>query len=42
MADGSMSVRSDGVVDWKYAKPTALRLKDQEADGTNGDDDRMC
>ena len=26
----------------EYAKPTTLRLKDQEADGTPGDDDRMC
>ena len=43
MADGSMSVRNDGVVGLKkHVRPTALRLKDQEADGTHGDDDRMC
>ena len=43
MADGSMSVRNDGVVGLKkHVRPTARRLKVPEADGTHGDNIRMC
>ena len=43
MADGSVSIRNGGTVGlMKHTKPTAMRLKDQEADGTHGDNDRMC
>ena len=43
MTDGSMSIRNDGIVGLKkHAKPTALRLKAPEANGTHGDNVRMC
>ena len=43
MADGSMSIRNDGTVGLKkHAKPTAMRLKAPEADGTHGDNVKMC
>ena len=43
MADGNMGIQNDGIVGRKkHAKPTALRLKAPEADGTHGDNVRMC
>ena len=43
MADGSMSIRNDGIVGLKkHAKPTGFRLKAPEADGTHGDNVKMC
>ena len=43
MADGRMSIRNDGIVGLKkHAKPTAWRLKAPEADGTYGDNVKMC
>ena len=43
MADGSMGIRNDGVVGLKkHAKPTGFRLKAPEADGTQGDNVKMC
>ena len=42
MADGSVSIRNDGTVGLKkHTKPTAMRLKAPEADGTHGDNVKM-
>ena len=43
MADGSVSIRNDGTVGLKKrTKPTAMRLKAPEADGTHSDNVKMC
>ena len=43
MADGSVSIRNDGTVGlMKHTKPTTMRLKAPEADGTHGDNVKMC
>ena len=43
MADGSVSIRSDGTVGLKKrTKPTAMRLKAPEADGIHSNNIRMC
>ena len=43
MADGNVSIRNDNTVGLKkHTKPTAIRLKAPEADGTHGDNVKMC
>ena len=43
MADGSVSIQDDGIIGLKkHAKPTGFRLKAPEADGTHGDNVKMC